>query len=123
ERLLGQCGLPADFLKRTAHELSGGQAQRVAIARSLTLDPTLMILDEPTSALDVSVQAQILNLLDEIRDRLSLSMLMVTHDLGVVRHMSDKMLVMQHGLPVEQGPTENIISNPTESYTRALVRA
>ncbi|WP_298852635.1 dipeptide/oligopeptide/nickel ABC transporter ATP-binding protein [uncultured Ruegeria sp.] len=123
EMLLGQCGLPADYLKRRARELSGGQAQRVAVARALALEPTLMILDEPTSALDVSVQAQILNLLDELKESLGLSMLMVTHDLGVVQHTSDNLLVMRHGEQIEFGLTYEIVANPAHEYTEQLINA
>lgn len=119
--LLGQCGLPADFLDRKARELSGGQAQRVAIARALALGPKLMILDEPTSALDVSVQAQILNLLGDLKQSLGLSMLFVTHNLKVVAHISDSLLVMRRSEIVEAGPTEKVISAPEHLYTRDLI--
>ncbi len=121
--LLEQCGLPADFLDRKARELSGGQAQRVAIARALALGPKLMILDEPTSALDVSVQAQILNLLDDLKHSLGLSMLFVTHNLKVVAHISDSLLVMRRSEIVEAGPTESVISAPKQLYTRELMGA
>lgn len=119
--LLGQCGLPADFLDRKARELSGGQAQRVAIARALALGPKLMILDEPTSALDVSVQAQILNLLGDLKQSLGLSMLFVTHNLKVVAHISDSLLVMRRSEIVEAGPTEDVIREPKHLYTRELM--
>jgi ABC-type glutathione transport system ATPase component len=119
--LLAQCGLPADFLSRRARELSGGQAQRVAIARALTLSPSLLVLDEPTSALDVSVQAQILNLLEDLKAELGLSMLFVTHNLKVVAHVSDNLMVMQRGTVVEAGPTEQVMLNPTQVYTRELM--
>ena len=95
--LLSRCGLPPDFLPRRASELSGGQAQRVAIARALALNPRLLVLDEPTSALDVSVQAQILNLLMDLKADFGLSMVFVTHNLKVVAHVSDQLLVMQQG--------------------------
>ncbi len=123
QELLSQCGLPADYLKCRAIELSGGQAQRVAIARALALKPTLMILDEPTSALDVSVQAQVLNLLCDLKDQLGLSMLFVTHDLHVVRYMSDNLLVMRHGDCIEYGPTDQVIASPVHEYTRELLHA
>ena len=119
--LLAQCGLPADFLTRRARELSGGQAQRVAIARALSLSPRLLVLDEPTSALDVSVQAQILNLLQDLKADLGLSMLFVTHNLKVVAHISDSLLVMQRGEVVEAGPTEQVMQAPAKAYTRELM--
>ena len=121
--LLATCGLPASYMQRRAHDLSGGQAQRVAIARALTLHPKLMILDEPTSALDISVQAQILNLLDDLKAQLGLSILIVTHDLGVARHLADRLVVMRAGSVVEQGPTEAIIAAPKDPYTKELIEA
>ncbi len=119
--ILGQCGLPADFLTRKARELSGGQAQRVAFARALATNPKLLILDEPTSALDVSVQAQILNLLADLRVKFGLTMVFVTHNLKVVRHVSDTLLVMRQGAVIEAGLTEQIVTNPTQDYTRELM--
>lgn len=119
--LLSDCGLPADFLTRRARELSGGQAQRVAIARALALEPGLLILDEPTSALDVSVQAQILNLLSDLKASRSLSMLFVTHNLKVVAHISDALLVMRGGDVVEFGRTADVLYAPTAAYTRELL--
>jgi peptide/nickel transport system ATP-binding protein len=119
--LLSDCGLPSDFLERRARELSGGQAQRVAIARALALEPDLMILDEPTSALDVSVQAQILNLLVDLKESRGLSMLFVTHNLKVVGHISDTLLVMRHGDVIEFGRTEDVIRAPADDYTRELL--
>ncbi|MBN8631465.1 MAG: ABC transporter ATP-binding protein [Rhodobacterales bacterium] len=119
--LLARCGLPADFLPRRARELSGGQAQRVAIARALALDPRLLILDEPTSALDISVQAQILNLLADLKRESGLSMLFVTHNLKVVAHISDRLAVMRHGDMIESGPTAQVIAAPAEEYTRQLL--
>lgn len=119
--LLSDCGLPADFLDRRARELSGGQAQRVAIARALALEPALLILDEPTSALDVSVQAQILNLLSDLKESRGLSMLFVTHNLKVVAHISDTLLVMRRGDIIEFGRTEDVIRAPAEAYTRELL--
>ena len=119
--LLSQCGLPPDFLTRRARELSGGQAQRVAIARALTLSPSLLVLDEPTSALDVSVQAQILNLLGDLKAQLGLSMLFVTHNLKVVAHISDSIMVMQRGKVVEAGETDQIIHAPVAVYTKQLM--
>lgn len=119
--LLSDCGLPADFLERRARELSGGQAQRVAIARALALEPMLMILDEPTSALDVSVQAQILNLLAELKQSRGLSMLFVTHNLKVVAHVCDSLMVMRRGDVVESGRTDHVVRNPAQDYTRELL--
>ncbi|WP_413818612.1 ABC transporter ATP-binding protein [Shinella sp.] len=119
--LLSDCGLPADFLDRRARELSGGQAQRVAIARALALEPGLLILDEPTSALDVSVQAQILNLLADLKQSRGLSMLFVTHNLKVVAHISNTLLVMRRGDVIEFGRTQDIVRAPAEAYTRELL--
>ncbi|MEI3854660.1 MULTISPECIES: ABC transporter ATP-binding protein [Ensifer] len=119
--LLSDCGLPADFLDRRAGELSGGQAQRVAIARALALEPSLLILDEPTSALDVSVQAQILNLLSDLKESRGLSMLFVTHNLKVVAHVSDTLLVMRRGDVIEFGKTKEVIAAPADPYTRELL--
>lgn len=123
ESALGAVGLPGEYLPRRAASLSGGQAQRVAIARALMLQPDLLVLDEATSALDVSVQAQVLNLLMDIRRRTEISMLFVSHDLAVVQHISDDLLVMRHGKIIEQGPTDQIISNPTQPYTQHLLNA
>ena len=119
--LLSDCGLPAPFLTRRAHELSGGQAQRVAIARALALEPRLLLLDEPTSALDVSVQAQILNLLSDLKERHNLSMLLVTHNLKVVAHIADSVLVMWRGDVVEFGSTDQVVHSPAQDYTRELL--
>lgn len=118
--LLSRCGLPADFLPRRAKELSGGQAQRVSIARALALEPKLLILDEPTSALDISVQAQILNLLADLKASSGLSMLFVTHNLKVVAHISDNLAVMYRGQIVEEGPVSAIMRSPSNSYTKKL---
>lgn len=114
-------GLSADILDRKAAALSGGQAQRVAIARALMLEPDLLVLDEATSALDVSVQAQVLNLLLDIRKRSNISMLFVSHDLAVVRHLSDDLLVMNQGNIVEQGLTQHVTENPQHRYTQKLL--
>jgi len=117
------CGLPRELLGRFPHQLSGGQQQRVGIARAIALEPKLLILDEPTSALDVSVQAVILHLLAELRERLGMSYLFVSHDLNVVRLFADRVLVMYLGKIVEQGPSDEIFDRSRHPYTRALVSA
>ncbi len=121
--LLQQVGLGTQYLERFPHEMSGGQCQRVAIARTLALEPKLIVLDEPTSALDVSVQAQILNLLDELRQTQGLTYIFISHDLSVVQHISDRIGVMYLGKLVEIGPSEQIFKKPTHPYTQALLGA
>ncbi len=122
-KLLDSVGLSGDYVRRYPHELSGGQRQRVAIARSLALDPEILIADEPTSALDVSVKAQIINLLRDIREQRGLSMIFISHDLSVVRHVCDSILVMYLGRVMESGPAAAVFKRPAHPYTRALLDA
>ncbi len=123
EDLARQVGLPVELLDRFPHQLSGGQKARVGIARAIALNPELVILDEPTAALDVSVQAVVLNLLQELKEALGMSYLFVSHDLNVVRLLCDRVIVMRSGKIVEQGPSERVLSAPEAQYTRDLLEA
>jgi peptide/nickel transport system ATP-binding protein len=123
EALARQVGLPVDLLDRFPHQLSGGQKARVGIARAIALSPDLVVLDEPTAALDVSVQAVVLNLLQELKETLGMSYLFVSHDLNVVRLLCDRVIVMRAGRIVEQGPTAQILGSPQAQYTRDLLAA
>jgi peptide/nickel transport system ATP-binding protein len=123
EELARQVGLPLEFLDRFPHQLSGGQKARVGIARAIALHPDLIILDEPTAALDVSVQAVVLNLLQELKDTLGMSYLFVSHDLNVVRLLCDRVIVMRAGKIVEEGPTARVLVAPEAQYTRDLLAA
>ncbi|MCG2623382.1 ATP-binding cassette domain-containing protein [Arthrobacter sp. I2-34] len=123
EDLLSRVGLSGDVLTRLPHQISGGQAQRVSIARALLLRPTLLLADEPTSALDVSVQAQILRLLKGLRDEEGLTILFISHDLAVVRSVCDRVYVMKSGRVVESGRTGEVLERPQHPYTQALLAA
>jgi peptide/nickel transport system ATP-binding protein len=121
--LLERVGLSADAINRYPHQFSGGQRQRICIARSLALNPKFIICDESVSALDVSVQAQVLNLLKELQDDFKLTYIFISHDLSVVKFMSDRILVMNRGQIVEQGTAESIYREPQEEYTQNLIAA
>jgi peptide/nickel transport system ATP-binding protein len=123
EELARQVGLPLELLDRFPHQLSGGQKARVGIARAIALHPELVILDEPTAALDVSVQAVVLNLLQELKETFGMSYLFVSHDLNVVRLLCDRVIVMKAGKIVEEGPTEHVLTSPEAQYTRDLLAA
>ena len=115
------CGLEEDFARRYPYEVSGGQCQRAAIARALALGPKLLILDEATSALDVTVQAEVLSLLDRLHRKLSMSYLFICHDIALVQDFCHRVMVMYQGKVVEEGTCDQVISNPQQEYTKRLI--
>jgi peptide/nickel transport system ATP-binding protein/oligopeptide transport system ATP-binding protein len=123
EELISMVGLQKEHLSRYCWELSGGQIQRAVLARVIALEPELLIADEPTSMLDVSVQAQILSLIKDLQKRLDFAMLFISHDLDVVRAVSDRVIVIRHGVLIEEGPTEEVYEHPQQPYTRDLLDA
>lgn len=121
--LMRKVGLDPDYMQRYPHEFSGGQRQRIGLARTLSLQPQLIIADEPVSALDVSIQAQVLNLMTELKEELGLTLIFIAHDLSVVEHISDRMMVMYVGKTSEIGETDDVLKNPLHPYTEALISA
>ena len=122
-QLLEQVGLQAEHYHRYPHEFSGGQRQRICIARALAVNPRLVICDESVSALDVSVQAQVLNLLNRLKEERHLTYIFISHDLGVVRFMSDRVVVMYNGRPVETNEADQLFTHPQNDYTKKLIAA
>ena len=120
-KLLEQVGLPATMLDRYPHEFSGGQRQRICIARAIALKPELLLCDEAVSALDLSIRAQVLDLLEDLKQKLGLSFLFITHDIGVVQHIADRIIVMNKGKIVESGTCDEVLKHPKEEYTRYLM--
>ena len=123
ENLLKLCGLKKEFAKRYPHEVSGGQCLRAAIARAIAINPKLLILDEATSALDVTVQKEILELLERLREERKMSYLFICHDIALVQNFCDRVLVMYHGKMVEEGKPDEVICHPKEAYTRRLIES
>ena len=123
ENLLELCGLKKEFSKRYPHEVSGGQCQRAAIARAIAIKPKLLILDEATSALDVTVQKEILELLEELREERGMSYLFICHDIALVQNFCDRVLVMHQGKIIEEGSPDEVIRHPKETYTRRLIES
>lgn len=123
KRLLGLVGLPADFATRHPHQLSGGQARRVGIARALALSPKLILADEPTAGLDVSIQGEVLNLFNDLQDKLGLAMVLITHNLNIVRHVAARVGVLYLGRLVEEGATDALFLQPRHPYTKCLLSA
>jgi peptide/nickel transport system ATP-binding protein/oligopeptide transport system ATP-binding protein len=121
--LLRLVGLQPNMAARYPHEFSGGQRQRIGIARALAVKPKFIVCDEPVSALDVSVQAQIVNLLQDLQQKLGIAYLFIAHDLAVVEHISDQVLVMHHGRIVESAPADELYANPQHAYTKSLLAA
>jgi peptide/nickel transport system ATP-binding protein/oligopeptide transport system ATP-binding protein len=119
--LLTQVGLKKEVISRYPHELSGGERQRVSIARALGVEPKFLICDEPVSALDVSIQAQIINLLQDLQEELGLTMLFISHDVALLKHLSDWVVVLHHGKIVESGPTSQVLHHPQDLYTKTLL--
>ena len=123
QELLERVGLAPEHYDRFPHEFSGGQRQRIGIARAIALRPKLIVADEPVSALDVSIRAQIVNLLDDLQDELGLTYVFVAHDIGIVRHVSNRIAVMHEGKIVEQGTADQVCENPVDAYTKQLLAA
>ena len=121
EQLLGMVGLDESALDKYPHEFSGGQRQRICIARAVAAKPELLVCDEAVSALDLSIRAQVLELLEDLKKKLGLSLLFITHDLGVVQHIADRILVMNRGKIIEEGPCGQVLKAPREEYTRYLI--
>ena len=120
-QLMNDVGLSNDLFNRYPHELSGGQCQRVGIARALINEPSVLICDEPVSALDLSIQAQILDLLNDLKSKYNLTLIFVSHDLSVIKAICDKVLVLKHGIIIENRNTDDLFNNPKDDYTKKLI--